>query len=51
MIHFLDTSALVNVQLATALGLRRTTSVDFWSADARLCDAAEAEGLRTKRLG
>jgi uncharacterized protein len=35
------------VQLAAALGLHATgPSVEFWSADATLCQAAAAEGLR-----
>lgn len=39
------------VQLASALVLRRgRLASTFWSADGRLCDAAEAEGLRTTRL-
>jgi predicted nucleic acid-binding protein len=36
------------VQLACALAVRRAgAAVTFWSADARLCDAAKGEGLRT----
>jgi predicted nucleic acid-binding protein len=39
------------VQLASAIALRRTRSaVTFWCADGRLCDAAEAESLRTRRV-
>ena len=39
------------VQLASALTLRKAgTSVTFWSADERLCDAARAESLRTSSV-
>ena len=36
------------VQLAAALTVRASgQAVEFWSADATLCDAANAEGLKT----
>ena len=39
------------VQLGSALQLKASGAVDFWSADARLVDAARAEGLRATRVG
>lgn len=39
------------VQLASALLVKATGSVDFWSADARLVEAARGERLRARLLG
>lgn len=39
------------VQLASALQIKQSGAVDFWSADARLVEAARAEKLRATLLG
>ena len=39
------------VQLASALLIKESGAVDFWSADARLVEAAKAEKLRTTLVG